>query len=215
MHLSTIESINRLTENKDFITYVLLTGLLILIIMKALFFDVFEETFKLNPEQKSENKLIVGGAITLVFVLFISLIINSLIKEEIAITIFPSSVSSYLIIVLSLLAFVILKNLFAYLFHIIIDGYESYFNISQIRVTNASWLMMGSLFLVLYYFYSPFDKTYFLYITIGFFVTIKAVEWLYYLLKKFANNNLQWYYKIVYLCTFEILPVVIILKVLL
>ncbi len=215
MILSTIQSLERVSENKDFITYVLLVGLFILVLMKAMFFDVFETVFKLTAKKKPDNQLLAGSGITLVFVLFISLIVDYFLKDKITLSVFPTQIGTYFIILFSSLIFVILKNLFAYLFHIIIDGYESYYNISQIRITNVSWMMIVALCLILYYFYTPFNKDYFIYISAALFSIIKIVEWLYYLLKKFAGNNLQWYYKIVYLCTFEILPLAIILKILL
>jgi len=207
----TITNIARVINNTDFITLLLLIGLLILVLAKVIFQDFFGKAFQLKNEN-FENQYLISGFLTLVLLINFTILIIPFVKNITSSLYFTNIYIKYIAVFILLSVFYLIKNLFFYLYHVILTNQESYTEFVQLRITNTSWLIIYSFLMILYYFYSSFEKKYFTEIIIILYLFIKIIEWIIYIIQNKTEKQLQWYYKIVYLCTLEILPLVVIFK---
>lgn len=177
------------------------------------FFNRYSSWFlnKNNENQSVETNLVVYSLLSILWIYSISLVLNKYFNTNF---IFLKNSYDFVFILLFLLIY-LNKNAISYLFFKVISSNSRYDLVLKNKFFLSFWKFFASLGLLFINFLLPFEisQNYLFLITLIIFIFFELFEALY-LILKLSTNSFNWYYKILYLCTLEILPLLTFLKML-
>jgi hypothetical protein len=208
----------RVVEHHDWVIYCII-GIILsyIIIFKTLHRDVTLIEFILQPYEESNNNILSWVFTTILFSISFSVLFSQFIP------IVPLFISQNLVfgdvtlnkfgfIFVSLLMFYGIKNIFVYLFYGSINQLERFGRYSFIA---QKYFMVYSLVILVmsvfhYYLHIKTSNAFIYYSSIVFIAFIIKV--LIYLFHPQQILPRQWYYKFLYICTLQILPILVLWK---
>ncbi|MDY3547846.1 DUF4271 domain-containing protein [Riemerella anatipestifer] len=208
----------RIVENKDWIIYSLLgVGFLYVLMFRVLLRDISLVNFFTLKEEFANNALQSWVVTSLGFVALASLALADIlpINPHLFAEYFnvfgytPNKVGSVILALVFLFSF---RTMFTYFFLASIgevERWKSFYFLTTKFFLGYSLILM---LLVLIQYYIPVEKDWFIYIYIVLFPLAFVFKNLVYLFHHKAILPDEWYYKILYICTLQILPFLVVWK---
>ena len=208
----------RVVEHHDWVIYCII-GIILsyIIIFKTLHRDVTLIEFILQPYEESNNNTLSWVLTTILFSVSFSVLFSQFIP------IVPKFIAQNLVlagitfnkfgfVLFSLLLFQLIKNIFVYLFYGSINQLERFGRYSFVA---QKYFMVYSLVILVisflhYYLHFKTSNAFFYYSSLIFIAfTIKILIYLFHPQQILPR---QWYYKFLYICTLQILPILVLWK---
>lgn len=208
----------RVVEHHDWVIYCII-GIILsyIIIFKTLHRDVTLIEFILQPYEESNNNTLSWVLTTILFSVSFSVLFSQFIP------IVPKFITQNLVVagitfnkfgfvLFSLLLFQLIKNIFVYLFYGSINQLERFGRYSFVA---QKYFMVYSLVILVisflhYYLHFKTSNAFFYYSSLIFIAfTIKLLIYLFHPQQILPR---QWYYKFLYICTLQILPILALWK---
>lgn len=216
--LQKFRKLIRIVEQQDWVIYCIVGVILsYLILFKTLHRNVSLVEFLFQPYENTNNNILSWFFTTLLFSVSFSVlfsqyipVVPKFISENISF--FGFQFNKFGFILTSLLLFYLIKNILVYLFYGSIQELKKFGKYSF--VAQKYYLVYSFVFLLLSFihYYLPVDK----HKIFTFYVLISIIAFaLKLLLYLFHNQRIlpeEWYYKILYICTLQILPSLLIWK---
>ncbi|MCB9203188.1 MAG: DUF4271 domain-containing protein [Flavobacteriales bacterium] len=210
-----MESILRVNTSIEFYSYAFLVLLFVLAILKAIFYRSFRLIATNDIEnQVSGNTSAVGVLLSIVLVMVFPLVVipYSLLEKKF---LFLDVEKHYGLLMLLFLLFMLGKHLLSRFYFYIFQRYDSIGILVKYKYFFIFLRLILFLGLVCFNFFFPFQFSDFTKFTIlvSFFLFSYIIEWIFLFVNK-IGAKFHWFHNILYLCTLEILPLIILVKVL-
>lgn len=210
--IASVIFLDRPIENLDWVLYILVFSMALIVIGKILFNNIFEELFRFEKFQEiNDNQGLFGIMFQVIFALLVSSILVGYLLTDYD-YIFHTPILKVLAVTVVLLAFFSIRTLLgrvgAFALGVTYDGSYNLKTFNIFRAYSVAILWIGTL---LFYF-SNIHKSGLLIAIAGLLLFIR-IQTYFYLYKSHTEKQTRfWYYIILYLCTLEILPILVVFK---
>lgn len=204
--------VERAVNGHDWVIYVLIFTLLTLVISKILFPNNFSRLRSPDDFQEvNENQMLINIIFTLNFSVLLSTLVCTYVTPAYEF-IFYTPLLVVLALTAVLLLFFFARRLLAggaaYAFGVSYDNNYNLKNFNYFRIFSVIILWLG----VVAFYFTDLNKTAVLAVLVALLVLVRAAAFR----KQFEEQSEKkmniWYYNILYICTLEILPLLVIFK---
>ena len=215
------EGIERLSLSEDWITIILLLGLVLIAVLKFSYNERFVKLFSLSYSAKyftnySKSKPLIFNTFHLLFFIVINFNISLLIQYAIK-AFDPSKISNdfsfFLQLVLLSLLYFLIRYLIGYLLGIIFDLSEEQNHITLLKISNLAYLSVLFLPLLVLINYSSFALHKILIIFSLIIALILLITRYVSILRNLKLTFNSFFYILLYLCALELAPILVIYKI--
>ena len=207
----------RITEHNDWVIYCILGSIFAYIIVLSVFNrDANIKDFLLQKIDDSNNLTPSWMIISIVRAVMISLLLSQFVpiipKFISDIQIFGLQLNKFGFSVLAVLAFDVIKNFITFLFYNSIGNGK---NLKGLALISSKFYFLESIgFMIAGFalFYYPVDLVQYFYVIIIILISLFVLKNLIYIFHNQAILPEKWYYKFLYICTLQIVPVLVLWK---
>jgi len=207
----------RITEHNDWVVYCILGSIFAYIIVLSVFNrDANIKDFLTQKIEDSNNLTPSWTIISIVRSVMISLLLSQFVpvvpKFASDIQLFGIQLNKFGFTFLTVIIFDIIKNLLTFLFYSSIGNGK---NLKGLALISGKFYFLESIGLiiagfVLYYY--PLDLVQYFYVIIIVLISLFVLKNLIYIFHNQAILPEKWYYKFLYICTLQIVPVLVLWK---
>ena len=207
----------RIAEHNDWVVYCILGSIFIYIILLSVFQrEASIKDFLLQKIEDSNNLTPSWVIISMVKCIMTSLLLSQFVpivpKFISDIQLFGFQINKFGFTLLALLSFDIVRNILTFLFYSSVGSVK---NLRGLTLVSSKYYFLESIAFILASFalyYFPIDPVKYFYFIIGLVVGSFILKNLIYI---FHNQSIlpeKWYYKFLYICTLQIVPVLVLWK---
>lgn len=195
----------------DLINFTFLGSLLLLVLSRFILIPKSEPIFKFSSLSfESENFTLYIAICSFVYTVILALVLFPFF--DIVIPFYQSEILKFIILFIILLIYHVFSYILGNAFFLILGKNKEYKENYKNRYIFLFLKLFIFIFLCFAIYYSNIPKEYLTYITIGTLFTLLILEWIWLIFFIKKRINISKYYEFLYLCTFEILPALCILK---
>lgn len=210
--VASVIFLDRPVESLEWVLYILILSMALIVVGRILFNNIFEELFRFEKFQEiNDNQGLFGIMLQVVFALLISSLSLGYLLSDYD-YIFHTPIIKVLAVTVVLLLFFSLRTLLGRVGAFALGvAYDASYNLKTFNIFRAyavGVLWMGTL---LFYF-SNMHKPTLLIILAGLLLFIRVQTYIYLYKTQTDKQTRFWYYIILYLCTLEILPIMVVFK---
>lgn len=211
------EHLIRITENNDWVIYCILGSIFFYVILLSAFQrDSNVKDFLTQKAEDTSNILLSWLIISVVRILMISVLLSQFVpivpKLLLNIQVFDYQINKFGFTFISLILFDVVRNILTFLFYSSVGSVKNLKNLSLIAskyfFIESIVFIIGSFAL----FYYPIDLVQYFYTIIAVFIGSFILKNLIYFFNQQNVLPEKWYYKFLYICTLQIIPVLVLWK---
>lgn len=195
----------------DLINFTLLGSLLLLALSRFILLPKNEPIFKFSSTPvENENFTLYIAICNSIYTIILALVLFPFFK--IVIPFYQSKILKFIILFIILLIYHVFSSTLGTSFFFILGKNKEYKENNKNRYIFLFIKLFVLIFLCFIIYYTNITKEYLSYITIGTLSALLISEWIWLIFFIKKQINISTYYEFLYLCTFEILPALCILK---
>lgn len=215
--MQKIWSLVRIAEHNDWVVYCILGSIFAYIIVLSVFNrDADIRDFLTQKIEDSNNLTPSWTIISIVRSVMIALLLSQFVpvvpKFISDVQIFGLQLNKFGFTFLSVLAFDLIKNLFTFLFYNSVGDGKNLKGLALISSKFYFLESIGLLFAGFTLFFYPVDLVQYFYAVIIILILLFVLKNLIYIFHNQAILPEKWYYKFLYICTLQIVPVLVLWK---
>lgn len=215
--MQKIWSLVRITEHNDWVVYCILGSIFIYIILLSIFQrEASIKDFLLQKIEDSNNLTPSWVIISIVKCIMTSLLLSQFVpivpKFVSDIQLFGFQINKFGFTLLTLLSFDIVRNILTFLFYSSVGSVK---NLKGLTLVSSKYYFLESIAFIIasfVFYYFPIDLVKYFYFIIGLVVGSFILKNLIYIFHNQAILPEKWYYKFLYICTLQIVPVLVLWK---
>ncbi|MNK22730.1 hypothetical protein D3C87_410110 [compost metagenome] len=215
--MQKIWSLVRIAEHNDWVVYCILGSIFAYIIVLSVFNrDANIKDFLLQKIEDSNNLLPSWAIISVVRAVMISLLLSQFVpvvpRFVSDVQLFEFQLNKFGFTFLAVVSFDVIKNLLTFLFYNSVGDGK---NLKGLALISSKFFFLESIGLIvagfaLYYY--PLDLVRYFYVIIFVLISLFILKNLIYIFHNQAILPEKWYYKFLYICTLQIVPVLVLWK---
>jgi len=207
----------RIVEHNDWVAYCILGSIFVYIILLSVFQrDANVKDFLMQKIEDSSNLtptwIIVSFVRCLMLALLLSQFVPVIPKAVSDIHIFGLELNKFGFTLITLLIFDFLRNILTFLFYSSVGSNKNLKNLTLIASKFFFLESIGFIILSFILYYYPVDLVQYFYIIIFLFMGSFILKNLIYIFHNQPILPEKWYYKFLYICTLQIVPVLVLWK---